>query len=91
MERIIVVKRENCEKRIPMEPEFREKVIKLSNENVEQQIRLKREGVTIIYIPSITDHSQLDNLDYTSSGHTGFQEEMNALTNIEIERMWNSV
>lgn len=37
------------------------------------------------------DHSKLYNLQYEDSGHKGFQKEMGALTNIEIERMWNSV
>lgn len=36
------------------------------------------------------DHSRLYNLSYESSGHKGFQKEMDAITNIEIERMWQS-
>ena len=37
-----------------------------------------------------TFHNNLKNLDYENSGHTGFQAEMDALTNIEIEQLINS-
>lgn len=47
-------------------------------------------GVCTITLPD-RNHYTLYNLDYEHSGHTGFQEEMNTITNIEIERMWNSI
>ena len=36
------------------------------------------------------NHEDLNNLDFESSGHTGFQEEMTPLTNWEIERMFEN-
>lgn len=36
------------------------------------------------------NHEDLNNLEYENSGHTGFQEEMTPLTNIEIERMFEN-
>jgi hypothetical protein len=36
------------------------------------------------------NHEDLNNLDFDSSGHTGFQEEMTPLTNWEIERMFEN-
>lgn len=91
MERIIVVNRENYESEIPVTQENAERDIELFQENAEQEIPLVKERVVIIYNPLTTDHSRLQKLDYEHAGHTGFQEEMNALTNVEIERMWNSV
>lgn len=37
-----------------------------------------------------TFHNNLKNLDYENSGHTGFQPEMDALTNMEIEELINN-
>ena len=37
-----------------------------------------------------TFHNNLKNLDYENSGHTGFQREMDALTNMEIEELINN-
>ena len=37
-----------------------------------------------------TFHNNLKNLDFENSGHTGFQPEMNCLTNIEIEELINN-
>lgn len=91
MERIIVVNRENYESEIPVNQENEEKNIELFQENTEQEIPLVKERVVIIYHPLTTDHSRLQKLDYEHAGHTGFQEEMDVITNIEIERMWNSV
>lgn len=91
MERIIVVDKEYNEQEINITPEYSERIIDLSPENMEQEIKLKREGVIIIYTPSSSDHSKLSNLEYDKSGHIGFQEEMDTITNMEIERMWNSI
>ena len=67
-----------------LELEEREYDIELVQNNLEIEL-----GTSSILIPS--NHAELYNLDYENSGHTGFQEEMDALTNIEIERMWNSI
>lgn len=37
-----------------------------------------------------TNHEELNNLEFENSGHTGFQEEMTPLTNMEIERMFEN-
>lgn len=37
-----------------------------------------------------TFHNNLKNLDFENSGHTGFQPEMNYLTNMEIEELINN-
>lgn len=66
--------------------EEKEYDIELVQNNLEIEL-----GASSIPVPSSNNHAELYNLDYKNSGHTGFQEEMNALTNIEIERMWNTI
>ena len=79
MERVIRVSQEN-----------NEQIINMRGENAEQYITMNREIATQIPLVT-TDHAQLNHLDFERSGHTGFQHEMDVLSNIEIERMWNSI
>ena len=74
----------NEEKEIELEE--REFDLELVQNNVDIEL-----GASSIPVPATNNHADLYNLAYESSGHTGFQKEMNALTNIEIERMWNSI
>lgn len=69
-----------------IELEEREFDIELATNNVEIEL-----GASSILVPMVSDHSILNNLEFETSGHTGFQKQMDSLTNIEIERMWNSI
>jgi hypothetical protein len=67
--------------------------IEIEEENTDIEIDKKEMNLELgVYtVPSTErNHATLYNLDYIHSGHTGFQEKMNAITNIEIERMWQS-
>ena len=90
MERIINVVKENQEQEIPIEKEGIEQEIVITQENEEQVVPVEKEALTIGSAPYVNDHSKLQKLGFDESGHTGFQEEMDTISNLEIERMWNS-
>lgn len=67
--------------------------IEISEEELEVEVDKKEINLELgAYSVPATDrnHSTLYNLDYEHSGHTGFQEEMQPLTNLEIEEMFRS-
>ena len=74
----------NEEKEIELEE--REFDLELVHNNIEIEL-----GASSIPVPATNNHADLYNLEYENSGHTGFQKEMDSLTNLEIERMWNSI
>lgn len=90
MEKIIKVEKENQEQEIEIVKEGNEKEISIDLENQEQEVPVEKEALTIGSAPYNNDHSKLNKLGFEESGHTGFQEEMNTISNLEIERMWNS-
>ena len=69
-----------------IELEEREFDLELVHNNIEIEL-----GASSISVPATNNHADLYNLEYENSGHTGFQKEMDSLTNLEIERMWNSI
>ena len=69
-----------------IELEEREFDLELVHNNIEIEL-----GASSIPVPATNNHADLYNLEYENSGHTGFQKEMDSLTNLEIERMWNSI
>ena len=91
MERIIRVEKENQEQEIKILQEGAEQEIVINLENQEQEVPVEKEALTIGSAPYVNDHSKLNKLGFEESGHIGFQEEMDSITNLEIERMWNSV
>ena len=90
MERIIRVEKENQEQEIKILQEGAEQEITIDLENQEQIVPVEKEALTIGSAPYVNDHSKLKNLNFKDSGHIGFQEEMGTISNLEIERMWNS-
>lgn len=90
MEKIINVEKENNEQEIEITKEGYEQEITIDLENQEQVVPVEKEALTIGSAPYINDHAKLKNLNFKDSGHIGFQEEMGTISNLEIERMWNS-
>lgn len=76
--------------------DFIEQQQQIETEDKQYDVNLEQNNVQIeigtkSIVVQTNDHSLLNNLGYKESGHIGFQEQMGAITNIEIERMWNSV
>ena len=67
--------------------------IEIGEEELDVEVEKKEINLELgAYSIPATDrnHATLYNLDYEHSGHTGFQEEMQPLTNLEIEEMFRS-